>query len=261
VSDEPGIDLDRRGSALLITIRNPARRNAFTAEMRRTLTAQLGESMTDPEVRAIVLCGHGEHFCSGADLSVNRAADWTLIQHRENSREMTRLTEVLVAGQKPVIAAVEGAAAGAGMGIACACDVLVVARGARFVPLFTRIGLIPELGLLSTLAQRVGVARARRILMASTTLDAAAALQLGLADELVETGHASERAVEIARQFEQCAPFAVAAVKQVYAQGIPSLADAGRNEADLIPVMARMDDMREGIAALREKRPPKFRGN
>jgi 2-(1,2-epoxy-1,2-dihydrophenyl)acetyl-CoA isomerase len=258
---EPGIDLETRDGTAIITIRNPSRRNAFTPAMRRDLTAKLSELMTREEIRAIVLRGDGEHFCSGADLSAGQAADWTLLQHRENNKEINELTQLLAGGPKPVIAAVEGAAAGAGMGIACACDVIVASRTAKFVPLFTRLGLVPEIGTLYTLAQRIGVARARRMLMSSKALDAAAAFEIGLVDELVEPGCAFDRALQVSHEYDDCTPLAVAVVKEAFANGVPNLAAAARIEVDFIPVLVRTQDTREGMAAMRGKRSPKFTGN
>lgn len=261
MNSEPGIDLEKRDGIAIVTIRNPQRRNAFTPAMRRALTDTLAQLMTEGEIRAIVLRGDGEHFCSGADLSTSRAAGWTLIQHRENSREITRLTELLARGPKPVIAAVEGAAAAAGMGIACACDVVVAGGAANFIPLFTRLGLVPEVGLMYTLGQRIGAARARRMLMSSKPLDAVAALKIGLVDEVVEPGHAFGRAIEIAHEFDDCVPLAVAVVKEAFANGVPDVAAASRIEVDFVPLLVRTEDTREGIAAAREKRRPKFTGN
>jgi 2-(1,2-epoxy-1,2-dihydrophenyl)acetyl-CoA isomerase len=254
-----GIGVERKDSAGIVTIINPARRNAFTPDMRRELTARLNDLCADSQVRAIVLRGEGEHFCSGADISAPGVSR-TLVQHRENNKEINRLTQVLTGGPKPVIAAVEGAAAGAGMGMACACDVVVAARNARFVPLFTRLGLVPEIGILYTLAQRIGAARARRLLMASKPLGAEEAFDLGLVDELVEPGETLEKALEVAREFEDCVPLSVALVKEAFANGVPNVAEAGRIEVDFVPLLSGTEDTREGMASNREKRKPKFTG-
>jgi 2-(1,2-epoxy-1,2-dihydrophenyl)acetyl-CoA isomerase len=262
MSEFIGVGVERRDSVGVVTISNPARRNAFTPDMRRELTAGLQDLVGDNAIRAIVLRGEGEHFCAGADVSGPRGAvTRTLVQHRENNKEINRLTQVLAAGPKPVIAAVEGAAAGAGMGMALACDVIVAARNARFTPLFTRLGLVPELGSLYTLAQRIGAARARRMLMASRTVGAEQAFEIGLVDELVEPGQALEKAIEVAHEYDDCVPLSVALVKEAFANGIRNIAEAGRIEVDFVPLLARTEDMREGMAASREKRKARFTGN
>jgi 2-(1,2-epoxy-1,2-dihydrophenyl)acetyl-CoA isomerase len=256
------IGLERRASVGILTLSNPERRNAFTPDMRRTLTAGFGELIGDNQIRAIVLRGDGEHFCSGADISGSGAASQqrTLIQHRENNKEINQLSRAINGGPKPVIAAVEGAAAGAGMGMASACDVIVAARNARFVPLFSRLGLTPEIGILHTLAQRVGAARARRILMASKPISAEEGFDIGLVDELVEPGETLPRAVELAHEYDDCVPLSVALIKEAFANGVSSLAEAGRIEVDFVPLLVRTNDTREGMAASREKRRPKFTG-
>jgi len=263
MSDFVGVRIERRDTVGVVTISNPARRNAFSPDLRRDLTARLQELVVDPDIRAIVLRGEGEHFCAGADVSGPRGAApaRTLVQHRENNKEINRLTQVLAAGPKPVIAAVEGAAAGAGMGMAVACDVIVAARNARFVPLFTRLGLVPELGSLYTLAQRIGASRARRVLMASKPIGAEQGFEMGLVDELVEPGQALEKALEVAHEFDECVPLSVALVKEAFANGIPNIAEAGRIEVDFVPMLARTEDMREGMLASREKRKAKFTGH
>lgn len=255
------IRVERRGPAGIVTLVNPERRNAFTPDMRRALVAALDELGGETDIRAIVLRGDGAHFCSGADLSASapRGAR-TLIQHREYNKEINQLTRAIAMGPKPVIAAVEGAAAGAGMGVASACDVVVAARNAKFVPLFTRLGVVPEIGILYTLAQRIGASRARRILMASTPLEAERAYELGLVDELVEPGATFERALEVVGEFEQSTPLSVALVKEAFANGVHDIAEAGRIEVDFVPLITRTDDTIEGVTALREKRAAKFTG-
>jgi enoyl-CoA hydratase/carnithine racemase len=258
-----GIGVERNAGVGVVTMSNPQKRNAFTPDMRRELTARLVELSSDSEIRAIVLRGDGEHFCSGADVSGSGgpAPARTIVQHRENNKEINRLTQVLAGGSKPVIAAVEGAAAGAGMGMACACDVIVAARNARFVPLFTRLGLVPEIAILYTLAQRIGAARARRVLMASKPIGAEDGFNLGLVDELVEPGQALEKALEVAHEFDDCVPLSVALVKEAFANGVADIGEAGRIEVDFIPLLSRTEDMREGMAASREKRKAKFSGH
>ncbi len=260
---ENGIGIERHGSVGVATISNPERRNAFSPDMRRELTARLNDFAVEDAIRAIVLRGDGDHFCSGADVSGPRgsAPARTIVQHRENNKEINRLTQVICAGPKPVIAAVEGAAAGAGMGMVSACDVVVAANNARFVPLFTRLGLVPEIAILYTLSQRVGAARARRILMSSKPLSAPEAFDLGLVDELVEPGQALARALEVAHEYDECVPLSVALVKEAFAYGIPNIAEAGRIEVDFVPMLSRTDDTREGMAASREKRKAKFTGH
>lgn len=259
---EQEIRIEKRDGVAVVTISNPDRRNAFTPDMRFALTSGLENLAEDEEVRSIVLRGDGEHFCSGADISGGAArAPRTLVQHRQNNKGINRLTQIVTGGPKPVIAAVEGAAAGAGMGIACACDVIVAARNARFVPLFSRLGLVPEIGIFYTLGQRIGQARAKRVLMASTSLGGEDAYAIGLVDELVEPGRTLDKALEVAHEFDDCVPLSVALIKEAYAAGIGNVDAAGRIEVDFVPMLSRTEDTREGMAASREKRKPRFTGH
>ncbi len=258
---EPGVDIEKQGSVATVTLRNPAKRNAFTRQMRYDLTSGLDALMRDEEVRVIVLRGDGEHFSSGADVSGGKPPVWTLIQHRANNKELNDLAGLFAASPKPVIAAVEGIAVGGAMGFAVACDVVVASKKARFIPLFTKLGIVPEMGILHTLAMRIGGTRAKRLLMSSRNVEGPEAFEIGLADELVEPGQAYARALEIAHEFDDCSPLAVAIVKEAYANGIPSMAEAGRIEVDFVPLLVRTEDTREGFASAREKRKPKFTGN
>jgi enoyl-CoA hydratase/carnithine racemase len=256
-----GLTIERRDGAAVITLSNPERRNAFTPDMRRGIVAALMEIAGETETRAVVVRGDGDHFCSGADLSASApSGSRTYLQHRQYNKEINQLGQAIAAGPKPVIAAVEGNAAGAGMGVACACDVIVAARNARFTPLFTRLGVVPEIGIMHTLALRVGASRARRILMSSKPLGAEEAFEIGLVDELVEPGATLEKALDVAHDYDDCAPLSVALVKEAFAHGVASLAEAARFEVDFIPLITRSDDTREGMSASREKRKPKFSG-
>jgi len=257
-----GVGLERRDGVAVITLSNVIRRNSFTPVMRRDIVAKLGELAGETDIRSVVIRGDGDHFCSGADLTASAGAGArTYLQHRQYNKEINELGRALAAGPKPTIAAVEGNAAGAGMGVACACDVIVAARNAKFTPLFTKLGVVPEIGILYTLSQRIGVAKARRLLMSSKPMGAEEAFDIGLVDELVEPGATLERALEVGHEFDDCSPLAVALVKEAFANGVASLADAGRLEVDYIPMITRSEDTREGMSAQREKRKPKFGGH
>jgi enoyl-CoA hydratase/carnithine racemase len=261
MSSAADISLEQRGPIIILTMTNPGKRNAFSPNSRKKLMTMLEELAWDPEVRAIVLTGGGEHFCVGADLTpVPGVLPQTAMTVRENTKGLHRLLRAIAAGPKPVIAAVEGDAFGGGLAFAAACDIVVAARTARFGVAFSAIGLMPDLGLLWSLPQRVGTVKARTMMMLSSRLDGQEAHRIGLADELCEKGEALARALACAEKFLDVAPISVAMTKETLARGIVSIEDAARAEIDLLPFMFTTEDRKEGTASFREKRKPNFKG-
>ena len=168
--------------------------------MRAALIAAMERIEPDRDVRAVVLTGGGGTFSAGGDISGMDVAD--LAAGRERFRTTHRLVRLLIESSKPVIAAVEGWAVGAGLGLALCCDTIIAAGDARFMAGFGRVGLIADFGLLHTLPRRVGEGRARQILLYGEAMDAAAAERIGLIDHVVPPGTALQAALHRAATFE-----------------------------------------------------------
>jgi len=261
MSFQEGVKVERRGTVAIVTMSNPERRNAFYPEMRRQLTATLNALSIETELRAVVLTGDGAHFCAGADATrLRQAGTPTPVQARENMKDVAQLLRAIVGGAKPIIAAVEGDAFAAGFAIALACDVVVASRHARFGSVFTKVGLLPDMGMLYTLPQRVGPVKARHLMMLGTPVDGAEAARIGVADEVTEPGQALTAALAFAGRFDEPAPLVVSLIKGALATGVNSIEDAIRLEYDLQPMLALTQDRTEGMAAFKEKRKPRFTG-
>lgn len=225
------LPLHRDGTVCVLTMNYPERRNAFSSAMRAALLERFRHLMyDDPSCRAIVLTGAAGTFCAGGDLSELKARP--PISARQVLEVPRELIRVMVQGPKPVIAAVEGSAFGAGLSLACAADYVVAAGNARFCPAFLRVGLLPDIGSLWTLPRRVGAGKARELMMFASEIDAAAAHAIGLVDQLTEPGDALAAAMERARAFAALPAAAVAGVKAILGESAGTAATVLRAEAD-----------------------------
>lgn len=244
----------------VLTLNAPSKRNALSTQMLNELNERLAELSADAGCRAIVLTGSGEHFCAGGDLSM-MTRERPILGSRQRIEAAHRVIRALTGGPKPVIAAVEGFAFGAGLSLAAACDTIVCSTSAKFAAVFTKVGLIPDMGSLWTIPQRIGLSEAKRLFISGRTVSADEALSMSLVDKVVEQGTSLAEAVALAKQFSQSAPLAVAYMKSYYAKGSGTLDDALRTEMDVQPAMYLSDDHIEAVAAFMEKRPaPVFRG-
>lgn len=237
----------------MLTMDNPARRNALGVPMRQAFSAALERIEADPAVRAIVVTGSGGVFSSGGDISGMDVND--IAAGRERFRTTHHLVRLLAKGSKPAVAAVEGWCAGAAVGLALCCDTLVASADARFALPFNRVGLIADFGLLHTLPQRVGAGRARQMLLYGDPVDAAEAERIGLIDHLVPTGSALAAALERAGRFAAMAPLPLAFTRHHLASGLDAVLDW---ERDIQSALFTTADHAEGRTAFLGKRAPVF---
>lgn len=250
---------DDSGPVRTLTFNDPDRRNPVGLDLRIALLGELETAMADPAVRAIVLTGAGPVFCAGGDLKVmGRKPAAEALELLESAQAVVR---TILAGPTPVVAAVEGAAFGAGVALASACDRVVATAGTRFRATFTGVGLCGDMGIFWSLPQRVGIAWARRMLLFGDTVDGTRAFGIGLVDELAEPGAALTAALATARRVAQGPPAAQAAVKAML-----GLAGGDREavlsaEAEHQSTLTDTRDFAEGIAAFRERRPAVFTGD
>lgn len=245
----------REDGIAVLTLNNPARRNALSLEMRRKLTDILRQLNEDAAVRVIVLTGAGGHFCAGGD--IKNQGQSSLADGRERFRITHEMVRLLVLGAKPTIAAVEGWAAGAGLSLALLCDTVVAGEGAKFSAPFGRLGLIADLGLLHTLPARIGNGRARQMLLYGEPLAANEALSIGLIDRLAPDDAVLAAALDRARQLAQSAPLSLELTRQYLWRGLDEALDW---EREVQAALMTTEDHREGRAAFLENRAPRFIG-
>ena len=248
----------REGAVLTITLNRPDKLNAFNGAMHEGVRAALREARAD-DVRAVVITGAGRGFCVGQDLTEFRDAPDDIAERLRTGYHPNILA--IRALEKPVIAAVNGAAAGAGLSLACACDLRIAADSAVFVPAFINIGLIPDSGGSFFIHRLLGYSRAFEWMASGRRLSAARAHAWGIVNEVVEDEELSSRAAEIAATFAVMPTRAVGMTKRLF-DGAASrtLEEQLEVEAQLQSAATKTDDFREGVAAFLEKRDPSFTG-
>jgi 2-(1,2-epoxy-1,2-dihydrophenyl)acetyl-CoA isomerase len=253
------VETQREGAVLTITLNRPDVLNAFNAAMHQALGEALEEA-ADASVRAVVLTGAGRGFCVGQDLTEFRESagdigDRLRGNYHPNVLAIRRL-------EKPVIAAVNGAAAGAGLSFACACDLRIAADSASFVPAFINIGLVPDSGGTYFITHVLGYARAFEWMTSGRKLTAAEAHQWGLVSEVVESDALAARAAEVAAEYAVRPTRGVGMSKRLFAQAFENtLEEQLELEAELQTAATRTNDFKEGVAAFLEKRDPEFSGS
>lgn len=244
---------------LELTLSNPRRRNALAPGLRMALIEHLERGLADPDCRAIILTGDGGHFCAGGDIS--GMGKQTGLQGRARMMRVSHhMLRLLVEGEKPVIAAVEGHAAGAGLSIASACDIVVASRAAVFTCSFNKVGLVPDLGAAWTLPRRMGLGPAKMMMFRAKPVAAEEAARLGLVDALAEPGAALAEARAIARDIAEGAPLSNGMAKQLINRSTGTLAEFLKAEADAQGLLYGSEDHREGREAFMAKRKPVFAG-
>jgi 2-(1,2-epoxy-1,2-dihydrophenyl)acetyl-CoA isomerase len=248
----------RDGGVLTITLNRPDVLNAFDAEMQTGFRDALKEAR-DAAVRAVVVTGAGRGFCVGQDLNAFRDEAGDIATRLRTTFNPNVLA--LRSLEKPVIASVNGPAAGAGMSLACACDLRIAADSASFVPAFIGIGLVPDTGGSWFVAQLLGYPRAFEWLTSGRKLSAAEALEWGLVTEVVPADDLQARTAEVAGRYAAAPTKGLGLTKRLLDRATRSrLEEQLEWEAQLQAAAAASDDFREGVEAFLEKREPRFTG-
>lgn len=267
-SPAPGPDAapllyETRDRVALLTLNRPDKFNAFTDAMLDAWVAALERAQADPDIRAIVITGAGKGFCSGGDvggMGASEANTPQVIKHKLQTG-VQRIPLLLQRIDKPVIAAINGAATGAGLDLALACDIRFMAAGARIGETYARVGLVPGAGGAYFLPRLVGVAKALEMFWGAELIDAQEALRIGLVNRVIDDGELLPQTLAFAARVAAAPPLSVQLIKRAVYQ---SLNVDLTTSLDLISshqtIVRNSADHAEAVAAMREKRPGTFHG-
>jgi 2-(1,2-epoxy-1,2-dihydrophenyl)acetyl-CoA isomerase len=266
MTDTPPVVLKQQhGAVLTLTLNRPQALNSFTGALHDHLFAALKEAAADASVRCLVLTGAGRGFCAGQDLSDPEIApDLTPGAVQKDIGELIErrylpLAMMLAEFPVPVVASVNGVAAGAGANVALGCDIVIAARSASFIQAFAKIGLIPDAGGTWLLPRAVGRARAMGLAMLGDKLPADEAERIGLIWRCVDDAALADETRALAERLASMPSRALAETRRAIARSDQlGLADAMRMEAEIQGRLGRQGDYIEGVTAFFAKRPPKF---
>ena len=252
------LEVSREDGVLTIRLNNPKTLNSLTAPIRAGLEEAAREAAADDRVRAVFLTGTGRAFCAGGDLeSIEKFNDaWST---HSRFRQLINWYVTFARLPKPVVTGLNGLAVGAGVGLALSTDIIIAAESAEFRCGFTRIGAVPDYGVMYHLPRIVGMARAKRFVMTNGTWSAAEALELGIVAEVVPDDQVNARARAVAQELADGPVEAMGLGKWLMTRAFESsLEDMMAFESLAQPLMFRTNAHREGFGALREKRAPDF---
>ena len=249
------VKIDLSGSVQTIRLDRPKVLNALNPEAYDQL-AEAFRVAEDEAVRAVILTGTGRGFCSGHDLRDAENED-----PAAGLREVNATMQAIRTLRKPVIAAINGVAAGGGMSLALCCDVKLMARSAKLVPAFVDLGLVPDMGASWLVANALGYGRALEWLVSGEALDAETALEWGLVNALVEDGELGEAAQRKAEDLAAGPTLAIGLTKQLLSRALSVSFEATMEwEERFQQIAGRSADYAESLAAFRDRRKPKFQG-
>ena len=253
------VRLEKNAGIATLTLDRPDQLNAMADPMWDALNEHLGNIATDGDVRAVILTGAGRAFCSGGDVSTMAKSD--IVSGRVRSRRRHRTITALYSLEKPVIAAVRGPVYGIGNALALACDLIVASETAKFSMAFKKVGVVPDGGVIFFLTQYLGIARAKELVFTARAVPAQEARELGIVSRVVPDDKLEAEAKALAQDMAQSATYALALAKKMFqAMYVPTLEQLLEMETLASGIARLTHDHKEGVAAFREKRPPKFQG-
>ena len=262
MTDYPHLEVSAGGGVLTLALNRPDRLNAVNNALATSLGDALRDAAVDDAVRVVLITGKGRAFCAGLDLAEPPTLpSETRAERLDPFAWVGTWVQRIVACEKPVIAAVNGPAAGAGFGLALACDIRIVAASAKLTAGYVRRGLSPDAGVSYFLPRHIGLSRASEILLSGRDIESAEAERIGLANLVVADDALAATAAEYAARLAQGPPIAQALTKRLLSASLDRGLDATlRDELVQIKQCFTTSDVAEAMTAFREKRAPTFNG-
>ncbi|CAM4149502.1 enoyl-CoA hydratase [Comamonas aquatilis] len=250
----------REGAVLILSNNNPSARNALSREFYLAVMEGLSEAARNPEISAVVLTGEGGHFCAGGDLrQLAKRRELPVQERRERLEDLNHMIRAIRDCPRPVIAAVEGAAAGAGLSLAMACDMLVAATNAVFSVAYVKVGLTPDGGATAFLSEFVSRQVLTELCLTGERVSGERMHQLGCVNRLTPAGEALAAAIALAQTLSAGPAHAMARIKTLcHSAQHQSLAEQLEQEAEYMVEAQGSEESREGIGAFLDKRPADF---
>jgi 2-(1,2-epoxy-1,2-dihydrophenyl)acetyl-CoA isomerase len=251
----PAVLVSNQGPIRILSINRPERRNSLNLDDRRELIDEIKNAGEDATCRVIILTGEGKVFCAGGDISTMTADEDVA---RVRLALANELAMCITNSAKPIVAAVRGGAFGLGLAVAQACDFVVAADDAKFTASFAKLGLGSDTGLAWSLAQRVGMSKAKQLILLAREVSAVEALENGMVDELAASESVVAAAIELATKLSKFSVPMMAATKELFAQQQFSLEAVLHSEMEAQIELLGGEDFTEGRAAFFEKRAANF---
>lgn len=256
------LEITRSGATAVLTMNRPAARNALDMELRAAFADAVATVREDAAVRSVVLTGAGGHFCAGGDVRAIASGGQgkrDIFEGRTRIQEIQRWMDELIDLEKPVIAAVDGVAFGAGMSLALAADFVLVSPRASFCSAFTRVGFVPDMGAMYLLPRAVGLSRAKEIVFTGRVIDAQEACALGMAHQLCADGDVLSAAIRLAAGFEHAPAGAIAIMKSVMNHAFESERRIVFAQESMAQAMCRESDFhQEAVRRFLDKETPLY---